>query len=63
MTKEEDDGARKQWYLQSYEYFVKYFEDKKCLEKDDIVVGIAMAYSWMPKVPRLLKTKKSQNKK
>jgi len=41
----------KKWYYTSYPVFVKYFEEEKPLTKDDIIMGIAMVYSWMPTIP------------
>jgi hypothetical protein len=52
MIQNEEDKSREQWYSESYKDFVNYFKDKKTLERKDIVFGIAMAYSWMPKIPQ-----------
>jgi hypothetical protein len=53
MTKKEEDRSRIQWYMESYEYFINYFKDKKTLQREHIVFGIAMAYSWMPRIPQI----------
>jgi len=39
------------WYYTSYSYFVKYFKEKKQVTKEDVIMGIAMVYSWMPTIP------------
>ena len=53
MTKKEN-RSRERWYMESYEDFVNYFKDIKQnhLARKDIVLGIAMAYSWLGRIPQ-----------
>jgi len=44
--------SRDEWYQESYDDFINYFKGKKKLCRRDIVLGIAMAHSWMPRIPR-----------
>lgn len=44
--------SRDIWSLESYYDFIHCFENKKRLDRKDIIFGIAMAYSWMPTIPR-----------
>lgn len=40
------------FYTNSYSHFINFFAQKKELTKEDIILGMALVYSWMPTIPK-----------
>ena len=47
ISKREDD-----FYTNSYPHHVNFFAQKKQFIKEDIILGMAFVYSWMPTIPK-----------
>lgn len=52
---ENSKNNTEQWYMASYDHFLNYFKKDDPLNKQDIILGISMAYSWMPTIPKSIK--------
>jgi hypothetical protein len=44
------DNLDKYTYDKSYYYFIKYFENKKVLSEEDLVISANFTYAWMPTI-------------
>lgn len=40
------------YYIESYSFYIGYFALKKELDKQDVVIGLGLVYSWMPTIPK-----------
>lgn len=40
-------------YMASYHAFIEYFESIETIDKQAFLIGCSMAYSWMPRIPKI----------
>lgn len=40
-------------YIQSYPHFIKFFKERKEIDKAAFFVGVHMVYGWMPTIPKI----------
>ncbi len=57
INSEDEDSRRINWYFTSYDYFIGYFKKLEKISEQDLIIGIAMAYSWMPTIARVMHKK------
>lgn len=44
------DSTKEDSYLKTYPIFIQYFKVQKELTENDIIIGISLVYSWMPRI-------------
>lgn len=45
-------------YVEMYQYYINFFNEKEVLTKSDIVIGVGFTYSWMPTILKNLNLSK-----